>query len=205
MGGVFMFKLLKLMLVCGLIAGAFRLGCAVRDAQLLQDEIIRLHVVANSDSQENQELKLQVRDGVLDYLGDHMEHIRSKVDAHAFLEEHLEEITEAANRVIAAAGLSEKVRVTLTEEEFDTRNYDSFSLPAGIYDSLRIVIGEGEGHNWWCVVFPRLCLPQDSFEVEAAGAGFSDGLTGTLQQEQGYQVRFWLLDCIGRLRNFFHQ
>ncbi len=200
-----MFKLLKLFLVGALIVGAFRLGTAVRDTQILQDEIIRLHVVANSDSDEDQNLKLQVRDGVLDYLETTMARIRSKADARAFLETHLDEIADAANRVIAAAGFSDKVKVTLLEEEFDTRHYDSFSLPAGVYDSLRIVIGEGEGHNWWCVVFPRLCLPQESFEAEAVGSGFSENLTGTLQQKQNYEVRFWVLDCIGRIRNYFHR
>ncbi len=200
-----MFKLLKLFLVGALIVGAFRLGTAVRDAQILHDEIVRLHVVANSDSDEDQNLKLQVRDGVLDYLETTMASIRSKADARAFLETHLDEIADAANRVIAAAGFSDKVKVTLLEEEFDTRHYDSFSLPAGVYDSLRIVIGEGEGHNWWCVVFPRLCLPQESFEAEAVGSGFSENLTGTLQQKQNYEVRFWVLDCIGRIRNYFHR
>ncbi len=205
MGGVFMFKLLKLLLVGALIVGAFRLGTAVGDTKILQDEIIRLHVVANSDSDGDQNLKLRVRDAVVSYLGDQMEDIRSKADARVFLEAHLDEIAAVANRVIEAAGLSDRVKVTLTEEEFDTREYDSFSLPAGLYDSLRIVIGEGQGHNWWCVVFPSVCLPKESFETEAAGAGFSEDLTGTLQKDQGYEVRFWLLDCIGRIRNFFHR
>ncbi len=203
MDGVFMFKLLKLLLVGALILGAYKLGTTVRDSQVLQDEIIRLHVVANSDSDADQQMKLQVRDAVIDYLGDKLEEVSSKADAKAFLKDHLEEITEVANQAIAAAGLSDKVQVTLLEEEFDTRDYDSFSLPAGIYDSLRIVIGDGGGHNWWCVVFPRLCLPKESFEVEAAGSGFSDTLTGTLQKAQGYKVRFWVLDCIGRIKNFF--
>ncbi len=204
MDGVFMFKLLKLVLVGALILGAYRIGTVARDSQILHDEIIRLHVVANSDTQEDQELKLQVRDAVVAYLGDALEKVSTKADAREFLEEHLDDIADIANRAIALAGFSDKVKVTLIEEEFDTREYDSFSLPAGVYDSLRIVIGEGSGKNWWCVVFPSFCLPKESFEAEAAGSGFSDGLTGTLQKEQGYEVRFWVLDCIGRIKNWLH-
>ncbi len=202
MDGVFMFKLLKLALVGALILGAYRLGTTVRDSRILQEEIIRLHVVAASDSEEDQALKLQVRDAVVEYLDAALESIPTKAEAMAYLEDHLDEIADAANRVIEAAGLSDKVKVTLLQEKFNTRDYDSFSLPAGVYDSLRIVIGQGQGHNWWCVVFPSLCLPQESFEAEAAGSGFSDTLTETLQREEGYEVRFWLLDCIGQIRNW---
>ena len=75
-------------------------------------------------------------------------------------------------------------------------------MPAGTYDALRITVGEGQGQNWWCVVFPQLCLPavSEGFEDTAAGAGFSDSLTGALEGE--YQVRFFLLDCLGWLENF---
>lgn len=201
----FMFKLLKLLLVAALILGAFRLGTVVRDSQVLRDEIIRLHVVGASDSEEDQAVKLQVRDAVIDLLEKTMTEVESKVDAKAFLQAHLDEIVNAANAVLDQAGLEERVTVTLTEEEFDTREYDTFSLPAGIYDSLRIVIGEGEGRNWWCVVFPSLCLPKESFEAEAVGSGFSDTLTDTLGNNGEYEIRFWVLDQIGKIRNWFHR
>jgi len=85
------------------------------------------------------------------------------------------------------------------------RNYDTFRLPAGVYESLRIVIGEGEGKNWWCVVFPELCLPAtaEGFESVAVGSGFSEALSGALTGETQYEIRFFLLDCFGRLENFF--
>ena len=194
-------KLVKLALVGALIVGAFRLGGIARDQKMLTEEVIRLHVVANSDSQEDQALKLQVRDAVIEILEEASGEMPTKEEAYAYLEEHLEEIAKAANDVIAAAGFSDKVRVTLLQEEFDTREYDTFTLPAGVYDSLRIVIGEGEGQNWWCVVFPQLCLAE--VEDTAAGAGFSENLTNTIQKEQGYEVRFWVMDCLGRIVNFF--
>lgn len=201
----FMFKLLKTVLVGALILGAFRLGTAVRDSQVLYDEIIRLHVVGASDSEEDQAVKLQVRDAVIELLNNTMAEVDSKVDAKAFLQDHLDEIVDAANAVLEQAGFAERVTVTLTQEEFDTREYETFSLPAGVYDSLRIVIGQGEGKNWWCVVFPRLCLPKESFEAEAVGSGFSDTLTDTLSNNGKYEVRFWVLDQIGKIRNWFHR
>jgi stage II sporulation protein R len=92
-------------------------------------------------------------------------------------------------------------------EEFSKRVYDTFSLPAGLYESLRIIIGEGEGKNWWCVVFPELCLPATSegFEETASCAGFPDALTAALEGEEGYEIRFFLLDVLGRLENLIHR
>lgn len=198
-----MLKLVKLAVVGALIVGAFQLGGIARDQKMLTEEVIRLHVVANSDSEEDQALKLQVRDAVIALLEEASEQMPSKEEAYAYIEGHLDEIAAAANGVIEAAGFSDKITVTLLQEEFDTREYDTFTLPAGVYDSLRIVIGEGEGHNWWCVVFPRLCLPATAVEDTAAGAGFSDTLTDTIQKEDGYEVRFWVMDCLGRIVNFF--
>ena len=96
--------------------------------------------------------------------------------------------------------------VTLCKEAFDTRYYDTFTLPAGIYEALRITIGEGEGHNWWCVAFPSLCLSATSeeFADKAAGAGFPDSLTGALDGEEKYEVRFFLLDALGELEKFLY-
>ena len=83
------------------------------------------------------------------------------------------------------------------------RQYDTFALPSGVYESLRISIGEAQGKNWWCVVFPSLCMPAvgENFSDAAAGAGFDDGLTNTLQQKKGYEIRFFLLDWLGWLEN----
>ena len=97
--------------------------------------------------------------------------------------------------------------VTFCKENFGTRLYDTFRLPAGIYEALRITIGEGEGQNWWCVAFPTLCVPATSegFEGVAAGAGFPDRLNEALKDQESYSIRFFLLDCMGRVENFFHR
>lgn len=203
----FVFKLLRKVTVCALICGAFWLGSIYSDHRELTDNIIRLHVVGSSDSEADQALKLQVRDAVVNLLEEAMQELPDQQQAKAFLTEKLEQIQRVAEQTIAAAGFSDTVTVTLDEEVFDTREYDTFTLPAGVYESLRIVIGEGEGKNWWCVVFPSLCLPatEDDFADAAVGAGFDDTLTDTLSNDGDYEIRFFLLDCIGKIQNFFHK
>lgn len=196
-----MFKLLRLVILCAMLYGAFTLGGIVRDQQALSEDVIRLHVVANSDSEEDQALKLRVKDAVVAKLDELMESAQNAKEARSFLQENLDQIENVAKKVVEQAGVTDTVTVSLVEEAFDTRTYETFSLPAGIYESLRIVIGDGQGQNWWCVIFPSLCLPKDSLEAEAAGAGFSDTLTDTLQREDGYEIRFWVLDLFGRIRS----
>ena len=97
--------------------------------------------------------------------------------------------------------IKEKAKVTLSTEYYDTRLYDTFKLPAGVYDSLKITIGEHKGKNWWCVVFPSLCLPAttDSFESVAVSAGFDSRLANTLSENRKFEIRFFLLDFLGRI------
>ena len=126
-------------------------------------------------------------------------------EAKAYLQENLPKIRTIANETLNAMGFDGEAVVTLCKEAFDTRYYDTFTLPAGVYESLRITIGEGEGKNWWCVAFPTLCVPAttEGFADAAVGAGFSDTLSNTLAGEEGYEVRFYLLDALGRLENIF--
>lgn len=202
-----MFKLLRLAFTCLLIYGAFLLGGVMQDRQTLSEDVIRLHVVAASDSETDQAVKLQIRDAVVAQLQDALDAIPTAEDAREFLLEHLDEIEDTANAVLEQAGFSDRVTVSLDREAFETRVYDTFTLPAGVYESLRIVVGDGEGQNWWCVVFPSLCFSATSEELEAvaAGAGFSEELTGAITGEEGYEVRFFLLDMLGRLENFLHR
>lgn len=175
----------------------------VSDREKLNEELIRLHVVANSDSREDQAVKLQVRDAVLESIRSELEDMSDMDAARAYLQENLPKIQFVANETLKAAGVEDDAVVTLCREAFNTRYYDTFTLPAGVYESLRIVIGKGEGHNWWCVAFPSLCMPATSaeFEEKAVGAGFSETLSGTLAGEREYSVRFYLLDAMGRLEN----
>ena len=100
--------------------------------------------------------------------------------------------------------MQQRAVVTFLKEKFPVREYDSFTLPSGVYESLRITIGDGEGRNWWCVVFPKLCVSAASVEDTAAGAGFSEPLTDAITQKQGYRIRFLLLDILGKIENLFY-
>ena len=128
----------------------------------LYDRVIRLHVLANSDTEEDQALKLQVRDAILRTLQEPSVTADSAEEACALYEAQLSQLQACAKRVIRDAGYDYPCRVTLTEEVYPIRTYetggDSYTLPAGTYRSLRVMIGEARGQNWWCVLFPPLCL-----------------------------------------------
>ena len=172
----------------------------VTDSQALHDQLLRLHVVGASDSREDQNVKLLVRDAILQSLEEGLRDVTDPQQAWDYVARMLPKVEAAANRCLAAAGFSDTVAVSLTEEAFPTREYDTFSLPAGVYKALRVVIGEGEGQNWWCVVFPQLCMGTEAEFVETANmAGFSEELTGTLEGE--YELRFWLLEKLGEVKN----
>ena len=191
--------------ICLLAVCIIWTGMLVADRQKLRQELIRLHVVAASNSPEDQAVKLDVRDAVIGAVQRELENVQDMEQAKAYLQENLPKIEAVANQVLTQAGFADRAGVSLCLEEFTTRVYDTFTLPAGLYESLRIVIGEGEGQNWWCVVFPSLCLPAttEGFEEVACGAGFSDTLTGTLEGD--HEIRFFFLDALGSLENFLHR
>ena len=192
-------KILKRIGLCACIAGSIWCWGVISDRQTLNEELLRLHVVAASDSEADQAIKLRVRDAVINSISEDLAKIGDMEAAKQYIRENLPKIQRTANDTLKALGCTDEAVATLREELFDTRVYDTFTLPAGVYEALRITIGEGEGKNWWCVAFPTLCIPATSegFEEVAAGAGFSETLTGTLEGE--YEIRFYLLDLLGRL------
>ena len=200
-------KALKRIGICLLIVSLVWAAMAIFDRQTLKNELIRLHVVAASDSDEDQALKLRVRDAVVSSLQESMADMADMEQAKAYLQENLPKLEALANRVLREAGCEDVATVSLQLEEFATRYYDTFTLPAGIYEALRITIGEGEGQNWWCVVFPTLCVGAtvEEFEETAQCAGLSESLTAALAGEEGYEVRFFLLDALGKLDNLLHK
>ncbi|MDO5545696.1 MAG: stage II sporulation protein R [Eubacteriales bacterium] len=196
-------KKAKCLGICLLLAVSVWTWELLRDRQYLDQELIRLHVVANSDSEADQSIKLQVRDAIVASLSEGMADIGDVQAAKAYLRENLSKIETIANNTLEAAGVDSRAAVTLCKETFDIRKYDTFTLPAGVYESLRVVIGEGQGHNWWCVAFPTLCMSATTEEFEAAArtAGMDDTLSQTLSGEPDYQLRFYLLDVLGRMEN----
>lgn len=202
---MFMKKGMKRIGICLLAVLAVWAGTLLADRKRLNEELIRLHVVANSDSREDQDIKLLVRDAVTNSLRRDLESMKDVEQAKRYLTENLPKIQAIANGALEQAGFSGEAVASLCHEAFDTRYYDTFTLPAGVYEALRITIGKGEGHNWWCVVFPTLCVPAttEGFADTAAGAGFPDSLTGALTGQEEYEVRFYILDALGRVENYF--
>lgn len=166
-------------------------------SEALSDALVRLHVIAVSDEAEEQEIKLRVRDSVLAYLEPRLEGADDAAEARELISAELDGIKAAAET--AAEG--REVSVTLSREYYPTRDYGSFALPAGSYESLRVVLGEGEGHNWWCVVFPPLCLSAAEAEnaLETLGGDSAQLLSG---EGEGVVFKFRLLELWGELMEY---
>ncbi len=164
----------------------------------IRQKMLRMHVIANSDSDDDQALKLKVRDAVLNCGKELFDGSVTADQAKEKIMPHIEEIEEAALSVIHQEGYDYTVKVTVEDEYFDTRTYDgSVTLPAGIYTAVKVIIGEGNGKNWWCVMFPPMCLPAASAECEV-----SDVLTSKesdiVTNNKKYKVRFKLVEIYER-------
>lgn len=174
------------------------------EAASLSSKLVRLHVVANSDTDSDQELKLKVRDDVLCYLEEKLSGVSDREAAEKIIRSEAENIESVAEERIKAEGYSYNVTVSLEEEYFPTTEYDTFSLPAGEYDALRIIIGDGSGHNWWCVVFPSMCTSSEFDSELAKGAGLSeDEISIITENGEGYAIRFKSLELIARVKELF--
>lgn len=131
----------------------------------IASKIIRFHVRANSDSDEDQQLKLQVKDAVVSYLSAEMKTSESKKDSTSYIEAHIDEIEAIALEVIQEQGYDYTVDAYVTTEYFPTKSYGDVTIPCGEYDAFRIDIGENAGKNWWCILYPPLCFVQGSYGV----------------------------------------
>ena len=173
----------------------------VHGEEKIYDSVIRLHVLANSDAAEDQALKLAVRDAVLEVTVPLLEDCTDRAEAAALLESSMGDIQTAAERVIADAGRTDSVALLLNEESYPEKNYDSFCFPSGTYLSLRVCIGEAAGQNWWCCLFPPLCLGAATVPADKTEDSFLQvGLTPdqykiiTETDSPGYKIRFKLLE-----------
>lgn len=200
-----MFRHMKRIAAIACVVALVWFGGVLADSARLREDILRLHVVAASDSEEDQTVKLQVRDAILGSLKDGLDKLSSPEEAYQYILTMLPELEETANQVIEQAGFTDHATVSLGEEEFPIRDYDTFTLPSGVYQSLRVTIGEGEGHNWWCVVFPQLCMGAtcEEFTQTASMNNMPQSLTKSLTGD--YEIRFWILDKLGELENFLHR
>ena len=159
----------------------------------LSEKLVRFHVIAVSDDEYEQQLKLRVRDAVLEYISPKLDEAESSTQAREILAAELDNIREAAQTVSEGRG----VTVTLTRENYPTKSYEGFTLPAGEYESLRVILGEGQGHNWWCIVFPPVCLSAAQADTVERQLGEED--FRLISEEEGYELRFKALELWGEL------
>lgn len=180
-----------------LVGTIFTVFVTVVEAQEIYAGVVRLHVLADSDEEEEQKLKLLVRDAVLSAYGEELSLFSDVETAKTLLGEKLPEIKTLCEDTVKAEGSAHSVTVTLTKEYYPTRVYDGFTLPAGEYTSLRILIGSGEGQNWFCMVYPPLCTASCEKEEVLVEAGFSQSQVRFLTEgEEGYTLRFKLVETV---------
>ena len=170
-----------------------------KDCKTVRSNVFRLHVIANSDSSEDQQLKLKVRDALLLQGKEVFSSGSTKENAEQAACKNLQSFLQTAEKTIRENGKDYSVCVSVGKSSFPTRTYENITLPAGEYDALRVVIGEGKGKNWWCVMFPPLCLPAAEKKQELSDV-LSDGGQALVESEPKYEIRFWLIEKIEQLR-----
>ena len=188
------------------VAAALLWGaCTLQRQDALGQKVIRLHVIANSDSEADQALKLRVRDRVLVLAEDILRQSGDMEEARQRLAEALPRLQQTAAEEIAAQGSRYTVSARLEETEFPTREYDGFALPSGEYLALRVVIGEGAGKNWWCVVFPPLCLGSvsETTQETALEAGLTENQVSLMTgEDEGYVVKFKAVELLEQFKGW---
>ena len=191
------FKRWEIALAISLLVAVWICIVPIRAQNQLADKIVRLHVLANSDAVADQNLKLTVRDAVL----------QAAEGVGQIDDTLLYRLQEEAQRTVETEGYDYPVQVTREHCWFDTREYETFSLPAGYYDAVRVIIGEGAGRNWWCVIYPPLCTGVCEKDLADIGKEFSlsEEEISLICEEKGYIIRFRLADLWGKFLHKMHQ
>ena len=196
----------ELALMFGILVAVVAGSWLTQEQQELADSVIRFHVIANSDTEEDQALKLAVRDRVLEEAEGLYPEGATLEQAQAALEGHLNTLAAAGRAVVEEQGYDYPVSARLEDCWFPTKEYEDFALPAGNYTALRVTIGEGKGQNWWCVAFPPLCLGAASETVDQAlEAGYFTPDQGALVTGDGeqYVLKFKAMELLGEVQGFF--
>ncbi len=177
-----------------LLISALVIAVIPTDAEgAIYDDTVRLHIIANSDSEADQALKLDLRDAVLENFGAQLATAENANDAEMITEALLPEIELFSEEFVSSRGYSYSVSASLTKEYYGTRVYEDFTLPSGEYISLRIIIGEGEGQNWWCVMYPPMCL--DASLCGDGAAAYSNEEV-RLIKSGGFKIKFKILELL---------
>ena len=195
-------KLFLKSFICGFIVScliSFTGFCGV--CENLQKDVFRLHILANSDTETDQQLKLKVRDGILEYTKELFGNCQTREQAIRTAEKNLDKIKEKCQTVISENGFDYKIDAYITNMDFNTRVYENFTLPAGKYDALRIVIGNGQGHNWWCMIYPSLCIP--SAQKNKPELSLDSSEIDVISHSEQYEIKFRLVEIFENICSFF--
>lgn len=187
-------------LICAMLLSMTHFNGLCND---LRQNVLRLHIIANSDSVADQELKLKIRDEILLKTGELFCNVTDLKQAEKEVAASLENFENIANQVIKENGFDYKASACLGDSYFETRHYDNFSLPAGNYRSLIINLGEGKGKNWWCVVFPAVCIPAatDSDLTQSV----SEDSANIAKQSDRYIIRFKTVEIFEKIKKLINQ
>ena len=184
-----------LILVCCLCCGFV----PSEEDMAIYENTVRLHVIANSDSEHDQSVKLLVRDSVLGELNALLENAQTQEEALKIIEGNLDRLRAVCNETLEALGEEANAELYLKQEKYPTRHYENISLPAGVYRSLQIRIGDADGKNWWCVLFPTLCTSAAKTEEALIRTGFTSDQIGVLTggDRPKYKLKFKILEFFG--------
>ena len=184
------------LIICIIATVSFENNC-----KGIREEILRLHVIANSDEDYDQELKLRVRDAVLLSGKTIFSGSEDIISAESRISEKTDILKATAEETVRSLGYDYDVKIELKRSYFPTRTYDELTLPAGYYKAVRIIIGEGKGKNWWCIMFPPLCLPAATGNKEVIDEFLTDKEMDIVTSNPEYEVRFWLIEKYYELKN----
>lgn len=172
--------------------------------ETISNKFLRLHILANSDSKEDQDLKIKVRDKILEYSKGKFSSANDKSEAQLLLNSSLEDIEKVAKAEIENQGYNYDVKAKVVNMHFNTRKYDNLTLPAGNYDALRVEIGEGKGHNWWCVMFPPMCFGCCTSK-QKVDTVLNSSESDIVTNENKYEIKFKCVEMYESFRSWLRK
>lgn len=189
------------LLVALIICGVLNINAFSQQCESIREKMLRMHVIANSDSEEDQQLKLKVRDVVLSAGKEAFDGSVTAIEAKEKITPYIDYLENTALETIKNEGFDYNVKITVEKEYFSTRTYDnSVTLPAGYYTAVKVIIGEGKGQNWWCVMFPPMCLPTAVAECEISDV-LTDDETEIVTETDKYKFRFKIIEILEEIFN----
>lgn len=198
-------KKIKISITVGIVVAILFSICSfAKTSEEIRSDVLRLHVIANSDTSVDQNLKLRLRDYILQEGKDIFNGSVNVENAVEKIEPALPELEKSAKTFVNQAGFDYDVKISLSNEYFTTRTYETVTLPAGKYLALRVVIGSGEGHNWWCVMFPPMCVPAADKKDEIENV-FSEKEIKLVESKPKYEPRFKVVEIYEQLKEIISE